>query len=1348
MLHDRRVSVEKVSGKICNIKKGDSAPFSEFEMVRNIIILGDPGSGKTELLRSRKEIHGGIFSKAATFLNRPYDCLGRDYYIDALDERRTSTDKQAMTDDIIRKLFSVRPDKFRLSSRKQDWLGDADLEIFREYFDENGGYIVVTLLPLSDAELISVLEAKDIKSPEVFIEQAKAKKLDGMLQNPQNALMLARAVSGSNWPSTRRDVFTAATQSLLSEHNSDKPIHNSEASFTAEQLRDTAGELCALRLIADLPGFRLHNHGSTEQEGLFFREVRPERQELISATLQRPVFKGADEIDCLDTVHRTIAEFLAGQWLASRIDTDLSPARLDALIGREGFPVTALRGLYAWLPVFSRKHCDHYLQADPLGVLTNGDVFSLTLESKRTLLKSLCDYAIRTPWFDTWGEPAEQLKALGVPELKVDILELLKNKETSDDMRMALLRMVSADLACDKDIRELCRTLVSQVDNNFQEAEEALNVLCSDWQNNRQWIMDFIHQEEKTSGRFRLKSRIISLMPEEDFNPDDMVNLFINSLIFPQQIPLGAFYGLENKFSNENSLKVLKLVAASLPDKHHYYRNALQISYVIKPMIYILLRDNDFIEDGHLILCLDVLAWFSSVTNYLDDEKEQFIEVIRPHKPKILDYARKIIRFDDNNERNFINWSNELFHKTKGIVNYNEIVSILTDAVESGELTNEYRKNAYIAALSLSTRGGTDLEKEYNILLNMAEKDGELLELQERTLFCPVSNLNTEITKQKQKSAREKKHYITEINDAYKEISYSSEKLGNKGILNEASNIYWGLNPYVRNLDCPSERLEHLFSSENIANLKKDWTQLLFTEDFPEFTDVLGELLESTNHPDSLRLLTAAEIYFNEIQSLNLVSDNVMRIILILELTQQVMYSVNHGKEMRGYAFPWLQWMKVHKISLIAETLVNFLSHIEINNPSWYHKNSVVRRLLSSEYSAVWPQMLLILKDDVSNSLDIIGSALRHSDKCPDLKAVASEIKKEGAALSDEANDMWNAVSFLVGSIEEGKPLLESLSCKTEPAFYLCDMAGLGKYGEQQVVSLPVERTEKLISALIPSFPEREKIVYDVVVTQRSRRQDGAHFISRLISTLTTDSSAEASLCLAHLAEAHQQSAYRDDLRQACQSQIRRRRDAEYTQPSWKEVKATLQNRQPANAADLHALLCEHIFHTAREIRDANTDIWKFFWNEGSHGAVVNPKSENSGTNALITLLTPRLQALDVRLEPEVHMARDKRADIGATYSDHLKILIEVKRHYHSEVWTAAENQLKKFYAPDPQSDGYGIYLVFWFGEKSKTPAPPHPHKRTRPSTASEMELWLNDDIASEVRPRIKCFVIDVSDDT
>ncbi|MGP2522131.1 NACHT domain-containing protein [Pantoea ananatis] len=1343
---DRRVVIEKVSGENLGINEGDTVPFSELETIRNIIILGDPGSGKTELLRSRNKIHGGVLTKAANFLKRPIKCEGGEFYIDALDERRTSTNKLAMVDEISGKLWEVQPDKFRLASRKQDWLGDVDLEIFRDYFEDNGGYIVVSLMPLTDDELTTVLKVHNVESPVQFIEEAKAKKLDGLLQNPQNAIMLARAVSGGSWPSSRRDAFTKATNFLLREHNVSKAI-SGDVNFSADELRDTAGELCALRLIADLPGYRLHHQGNPEHDGLYYRDVRSEKQELISAALQRPVFRGTEENDCLDTVHRTLAEFMAGQWLASRIDRDLPPARLDALIGREGFPVTALRGLYAWLPVFSLKHCEHYLKADPMGILTNGDVFSLTLQSKRTLLKSLCDFASQTPWFNTWGEPAEQLKALGVPALKSEIMDLLESEKTSEHMRMALLRMISADLAREQDIRRLCRDLVLRVDDNFQEAEEALNALCSDWQNNRQWITDFMQKEDKTTGRLRLKGQIISLMPVEDFIPEYMASLMIDSLVLQQQIPLGSFYGLEKKFSTEHSLEILKLIADSLPDKHSHWRNATQVYYSISPMIYILLSNDCFSDEDELIRCLDVMAWFSSPVTYLEDDIEITRKIIQPYKSRIKQWVCSWVRINNCSGINFITFANELHHKTKGVLDYSEIISILTDAVNSDAVVDKDRENAYIAALILCVRGGPDYQKEMDILMAMADKDDVLLRLQENTLFTPISNHIFEMACQRKSQAEEKQKYINELNDSFKEAAIVDDIIKKSNVLHFASCVYWGEIFYVHNFDYPSERLGHLLLPENIDYITEEWKCLISSNAFPDFKEVIHTLLDNSRHPDGLCLLTAAEIYYQENQSLNLLDDNAMRVLLVLELTTQVMCSVKNGRERRGYIFPWLTWIAVNRITLISETLIEFLSYIEMKNPSYHFKQPLVRRLLEPEYTEIWPRMLHILRNDVENSLDILCAMLRNKHDFSALETIMHEIKNGAHPLSDESHDMWNTVLFITGSTEACKPLINSISFRTDAAFYLQELAGLGKYGQQQTVSLSAEKIQKLVSGLISCFPERAIRVYDVVVaSDRSREHDGEYLISRLISLLAADSAAQATLCLSRLVEVHNESAWIEDLRQARQTQLRRRRDGEYTQPSWRDVIATLNNRQPANAADLHALLCEQISLAAMTIRHANTDLWKLFWNEGSHGSVDTPKSENSGTDVLINLLRPHLQALDVRLEPEMHMARDKRADIGATYSDNLKISVEVKRHYHSQVWLATENQLKKLYVPDPQSEGYGIFLVFWFGERCKTEMPLHPIRGLRPGSATEMELWLNEDLAPEDRSRIKCFVIDVSD--
>jgi hypothetical protein len=85
------------------------------------------------------------------------------------------------------------------------------------------------------------------------------------------------------------------------------------------------------------------------------------------------------------------------------------------------------------------------------------------------------------------------------------------------------------------------------------------------------------------------------------------------------------------------------------------------------------------------------------------------------------------------------------------------------------------------------------------------------------------------------------------------------------------------------------------------------------------------------------------------------------------------------------------------------------------------------------------------------------------------------------------------------------------------------------------------------------------------------------------------------------------------------------------------------------------------------------------------------------------------------------------------------------KRDYHADVWTAAEGQLERFYTPDPDAGGFGVYAVFWFGDKrpSKISAPPG--GKAKPRSAAEMEQMLIDLVPPERRARIAVRVIDVS---
>ena len=132
--------------------------------------------------------------------------------------------------------------------------------------------------------------------------------------------------------------------------------------------------------------------------------------------------------------------------------------------------------------------------------------------------------------------------------------------------------------------------------------------------------------------------------------------------------------------------------------------------------------------------------------------------------------------------------------------------------------------------------------------------------------------------------------------------------------------------------------------------------------------------------------------------------------------------------------------------------------------------------------------------------------------------------------------------------------------------------------------------------------------------------------------------------------------------------------------------------------ADLHAVLIEHLDDLRKRIRTENTDIYRMFWNLDGYGRLYVTSTRGGLSRRSDQLLRQRLAPLGISLEPEGHMAGDRRADISAAMPAR-KILCEIKRDYHPDVWTAPDGQLERFYAHDPEALGFGIYLVFWFGD-------------------------------------------------
>jgi hypothetical protein len=119
-------------------------------------------------------------------------------------------------------------------------------------------------------------------------------------------------------------------------------------------------------------------------------------------------------------------------------------------------------------------------------------------------------------------------------------------------------------------------------------------------------------------------------------------------------------------------------------------------------------------------------------------------------------------------------------------------------------------------------------------------------------------------------------------------------------------------------------------------------------------------------------------------------------------------------------------------------------------------------------------------------------------------------------------------------------------------------------------------------------------------------------------------------------------------------------------------------------------------------------------------------------------------QTVNITVEPEGHMAGDKRVDVSVSL-DHRKTMMEWKRDYHPDVWHAYETQLDRLYTPDPDASGYGIYGVFWFGSRRPRRMPARPDGGRPPESAAEMQNILTEMISAEKRKKLGVIVIDVS---
>ena len=258
-----RTCTEIVPQKRDQNPEKDSRPLEEFRSAGAYVLLGDPGSGKTEAFKAEskalKESACRITARdfIALDINSRPEWRDKTLFIDGLDEIRAGElSKFTPFEQVRKRLDKLGQPRFRLSCRAADWLGDND----RRNLDSvsRGSRVkVLSLDPLTDSDVTRIVnDLLGNGDAEEFIAEARERGVDGLIRNPQSLIMLAEVVAeGGNWPQSRLETFEKACSKIVSEHNEEHRHRGQQ--YTLDQLMDASGRLCAVQLLAGTAGYSL-----------------------------------------------------------------------------------------------------------------------------------------------------------------------------------------------------------------------------------------------------------------------------------------------------------------------------------------------------------------------------------------------------------------------------------------------------------------------------------------------------------------------------------------------------------------------------------------------------------------------------------------------------------------------------------------------------------------------------------------------------------------------------------------------------------------------------------------------------------------------------------------------------------------------------------------------------------------------------------------------------------------------------------------------------------------------------------------------------------------------------------
>lgn len=1345
--------------------------------VQAFVLVGPPGAGKTEIFKKEGGKSNCHYETVREFVNLHQTGLNPNttLFIDALDEKRIgSQDGRTVLDDVCRKLQMLGNPRFRLSCREADWYGTSERTHLKSV-SPDGQISVYRLDPLTNEQVIQLLASLNIEHPEAFVESVRNNQLAELLHNPHTLKMLVKAyreLGEHEFPRTRTETFELACLNLLKDSNIESQLANQTLASNPEVLLDKAGKLCAIQLLSGKQGFT--------QVGEIAAPDFPDLNHIFSGdgagvhrVVRSNLFHTPSE-NRVVPIHRHVAEFLAGRYLCKLIDEGLPLSRLMSLIiGYDDSVVSDLRGLSAWLAAHCKSRRYQIMECDPLGTLLYGDVKSFLNDEKIFLLKLLRQNLGENLWhvqkngIDVrFGDIATQDTVKEIQKIFWESLEA--NTESSLSwIVVAMLRYSEPLHGISEFLLAILRhdSVSSSIKTNAIDALEHQCCGITNVDAELKGLLDDVYDGKIRDPDCELTNGILIKLYPEYLNASELLKYFRMPDVISILINYQFFW--RNDVPEISTAEQLACLLDQLAQKKELLRLPVRFAnrwpFSWRNLARTWLRAYLEKLEGEVDCdrLFDWLGFASGVDDWEgcsvpDGEDSTFLASWIEKRPDLhqwlleQEFSICIENKNCNEGRTFgqcveSQWKRQFGAKKPENYGLWCIGNALELSDEDAKIWLVHEAANWASYFDQSEGDFT------NEVYKLFQQSPELKIVFDEALSQLDSQKQQRLKQSRkqgdQQRQKEWQDFLKPYETALRENRVEMQ------LLSKLASVYLGgfLDVYGNK---PESRVNNLVGDDSdlVNAVLQGLRNSINRSDIPSDDEVINLHCEKKRHFLAFPIIAGMiELTSNVPEYAIDLDDKKLRLLIALHYTEPYWRTPRDIDTLSEPNFRWFPKLLTNHPELVAMVLFKFVSAqfrrgkggIEgLHELAYSEDHKQVAQLVSLRLLKTFPSRCRVSQlRDLRNLL--LSALLLHSERGRFSELIEMKICRKSMNAgqrvfwllagmlisSDKFLDRMDAhvVSYKNGSADLERCLIE----------FFYGSTNLFEFLEPEGIKLLIQHVgPNSLTGFddLASHPHQNR--------SSSHRMNAGDCVRESIEQLASNPSVNATTALQALSEDDNLIGWRAKLLSAINQQQRRRREAEYRQPSLQQVSETLRNCKPANPADLAALVEDKLRHIADEVRNGPASGWRQYWNVDNHNRPVDPRHENACRDTLMSDLRNHTRTLGIDVQPEGRYADDKRSDIRVCFNN-FNVPVELKKSDHRDVWSAIFSQLAKKYTRDPGADGYGIYGVFWFGfsEFSK----PKPGVSGIPNSPEEFERRLKESLPVELRRKISVCVIDVS---